>query len=58
MSHIISYLKVKNFKSIKEESFELANYTALVGYNNAGKSNIIESLQWLLKKGLIVKNSW
>ena len=58
MSHIISYLKVKNFKSIKEESFELANYTALVGYNNAGKSNIIESLQWLLKKTVLQESQF
>lgn len=58
MSHIISYLNVKNFKSIKEESFELANYTALVGYNNAGKSNIIESLQWLLKKTVLQESQF
>lgn len=48
--HLITKIKIKNFKSIKECSLELTNYTPLVGYNNAGKSNILKALKWLLAK--------
>ncbi|MBE0470190.1 MAG: AAA family ATPase [Methyloprofundus sp.] len=48
--HYVSSLKVKNFKSIKNADFSLEAYTPIVGYNNAGKSNIIFSLKWLLQK--------
>ncbi|GAA5088563.1 ATP-dependent nuclease [Paenalcaligenes hermetiae] len=46
----ISLIKVKNFKSIQDATFRLEKYTPIVGQNNAGKSNIIASLKWLLKK--------
>ncbi|MFA6192037.1 MAG: AAA family ATPase [Sulfurimonas sp.] len=48
--HFISSITIKNFKSIREETFPLTLYTPLVGYNNAGKSNILEAIQWLLNK--------
>lgn len=50
MTHILSEIKVTNFKSIKSETFELSAFTPLVGYNNAGKSNILEATKWLLRK--------
>ncbi len=50
MTHILSEIKVTNFKSIKSETFELSAFTPLVGYNNAGKSNILEAIKWLLRK--------
>lgn len=50
MAHIISKLSVENFKSIINQSFEFSSYTPLVGYNNAGKTNILESIKWILKK--------
>lgn len=46
----ISSITVKNFKSIKEATFRLEKYTPIVGQNNAGKSNIVSSLKWLLQK--------
>lgn len=48
--HIISSITIKNFKSIKDFTFLLTEYTPLVGYNNAGKSNILEAIKWLLNK--------
>lgn len=48
--HYISSITIKNFKSIREEIFELSIYTPLVGYNNAGKSNILASIKWLFNK--------
>lgn len=32
------------------ETFPLSPYTPLVGYNNAGKSNVLHAIKWLLRK--------
>ena len=48
--HLISKIIVENFKSIKSAEFSLSSYTPLVGYNNAGKTNILQALNWLIKK--------
>lgn len=50
MSHIISKIHIQNFKSIINHEFELAKFTPLVGYNNAGKSNILDAIKWVLRK--------
>ena len=48
--HHISEIRIKNFKSISDGSFPLSDYTPLVGYNNAGKTNIIRAIAWAIKK--------
>lgn len=50
MTHKIAHVLVKNYKSCKETELKLASYTPLVGYNNAGKSNALSAIQWLLRK--------
>jgi putative ATP-dependent endonuclease of OLD family len=50
MAHILSSVKITNFKSIIDHEFELSSYTPLVGYNNAGKTNILSAIKWLLRK--------
>lgn len=50
MTHLITEISIKNFKSIIDEDFELSAFTPLVGYNNAGKSNLLEAIKWLLRK--------
>lgn len=50
MRHFLSYLEIENFKSIVHENFQLTSYTPLVGYNNAGKTNILHAIKWLLRK--------
>lgn len=50
MSHIISKIRIENFKSIISEDFEFSEFTPLVGYNNAGKTNILEAIKWVLRK--------
>ena len=50
MGHIISKINIENFKSIINQEFELSEFTPLVGYNNAGKSNILEAIKWVLRK--------
>jgi ABC-type cobalamin/Fe3+-siderophores transport system ATPase subunit len=48
--HHISSVQIENFRSIKNHEFPLAQFTALVGYNNAGKTNLLEAVNWLVKK--------
>ena len=50
MTHIISKIQIQNFKSIQNQEFDLSSFTPLVGYNNAGKSNILEAIKWVLRK--------
>jgi putative ATP-dependent endonuclease of OLD family len=56
MSHIVSSIHVFNYKSIVDEPFEFSNYSPLVGYNNSGKSNIINALKWLLRRSSLNKD--
>ncbi|MDV7144755.1 AAA family ATPase [Tropicimonas sp. TH_r6] len=48
--HRISKVSIVNFKSVREAEIPLAAYTPLVGYNNAGKTNILQALSWVIKK--------
>ncbi|EOW6929716.1 ATP-dependent nuclease [Serratia marcescens] len=41
-------ITISNFRSCKFTELLVRPYTALVGYNNAGKSNIILAIKWLL----------
>ncbi|MEZ9655171.1 ATP-dependent endonuclease [Vibrio splendidus] len=50
MNHLIEKIKIKNFKSCIDTELLLSDYTPLVGYNNAGKSNCLTAINWLLKK--------
>ncbi|MFB8830659.1 AAA family ATPase [Azotobacter sp. CWF10] len=46
----ISNVQIKNFKSCIDTELRLSGFTPLVGYNNAGKSNCLSAIQWLLRK--------
>ena len=50
MSHKLSEVVIKNFRSCIDTELKLSGYTPLIGYNNAGKSNALTAIQWLLKK--------
>ncbi|MGD9493791.1 MAG: ATP-dependent endonuclease [Bacteroidales bacterium] len=58
MTHILSEIKIRNFKSIQNETFELSDFTPLVGYNNAGKSNILAAIKWLLRKTSLLESDF
>ncbi len=45
---MIKKLKIKNFRSIRELEIELTKINALIGPNNAGKSNIMKALKLIL----------
>lgn len=46
--HKLSRVTIRNYKSCKETNIQLQNYAIMVGYNNAGKSNILEAINWFL----------
>ena len=46
--HSLQSLNITNFRSCKATSLSLSAYTPIVGYNNAGKSNILNAIEWLL----------
>ncbi len=44
----LSNIKVRNFRSCRDIDVPLAGVTPLVGYNNAGKSNILAACKWFV----------
>ena len=58
MQHKISQVIVRNYKSIVNAGFLLSSFTPLVGYNNAGKSNCLSAIQWLLRKSSLPESSF
>lgn len=48
--HLLSSVRIQNYRSIRDHEFPLSEFSALVGYNNAGKTNILEAVNWLAKK--------
>ncbi len=56
--HCIKEIQIKNFRSCYELELYLSDFTALVGYNNAGKSNILDSIKWLLKSSVLVEKDF
>ena len=44
----IKHIKIQNYRSIKHLDFMPSNITAFVGPNNAGKTNILSALNFLL----------
>lgn len=46
--HLLSSVAIHNFRSCQSVALDLAAYTPFVGYNNAGKSNILSAIRWLV----------
>jgi predicted ATP-dependent endonuclease of OLD family len=49
---LIKEIKLHNFRSVKEQSLKLCNYSLLIGANNSGKTNIIDALRIFYEKDL------
>ena len=47
--HKIKQLQIRNYRSCQDTTITLENYTPLVGYNNAGKSNILKCIETLVR---------
>lgn len=46
----LNKITISNLRSIRRETFSLSLFTPLIGYNNAGKTNILMGIQWLLTR--------
>ena len=46
--HALSKLTIRNYRSCRATELQLHSFTPIVGYNNAGKSNILNAIEWLL----------
>lgn len=47
--HKLEEIHISNFRSCINTKLQLNDFTPIVGYNNAGKSNILTAIKWLLK---------
>lgn len=46
--HHLTDIAIRNFRSCRKVELALADCTPIVGYNNAGKSNIMAAIEWLV----------
>lgn len=53
MAHLLENVIISNFKSVEKVEISLQSYNVMVGYNNAGKSNILKAVSWLFKKSTL-----
>jgi len=49
----LSEITIENYCSCANVTIPISPFTPLIGYNNAGKSNILRSIVWLLKKSVL-----
>ncbi|HLW60641.1 MAG TPA: AAA family ATPase [bacterium] len=54
----IKSLRIENFRSIESLTFEVPQICALIGPNNAGKSNILEALRRILGTNWVAASSF
>lgn len=47
--HTLTHISISNFRSCKNVTLPLGDFTPVVGYNNAGKSNILTAIEWLIE---------
>jgi AAA15 family ATPase/GTPase len=41
---MITHLTLRNFKSVHEEQYDFTTFDLLVGWNNSGKSTVLQAL--------------
>lgn len=46
-------VEIQNFRSCESLEVQLSSFSPLVGYNNAGKSNIMDAIHWVLHHGAL-----
>ncbi|MCV4111273.1 ATP-dependent nuclease [Pseudomonas aeruginosa] len=53
--HSLSKIQIKNFRSCKQVTLPLGDFTPLVGQNNAGKSTILDAIRLVLAPKAFIK---
>lgn len=56
--HHIARVRLGNYKSFIDETIELSNFSILVGCNNAGKSNLMLAIRWVLRGAALSINDF
>jgi predicted ATP-dependent endonuclease of OLD family len=56
--HRISHIFIQNFRTCKDVSFPLDEFTPLVGQNNVGKSTILDAIKWVVKPNALAANDF
>lgn len=51
----LALLRIENFRSCSRVDLALTPFTPIVGYNNAGKSNVMRAAAWLLRGEVLDK---
>ena len=46
--HHLAHIRIQNFRSCRDVALSLGDCTPIVGYNNAGKSNLLDALAWFV----------
>ncbi|WP_026305909.1 ATP-dependent endonuclease [Thioalkalivibrio sp. ALMg9] len=46
--HRLSSVHIRNFRSCRDVGLSLGDCTPIVGYNNAGKSNLLTAIEWFV----------
>lgn len=54
--HTLNEIRICNFRSCRQVTLPLADCTPIVGYNNAGKSNLLDAVEWFIS-GKALKSS-
>lgn len=49
----LKQISIENFCSCMNLTVPLSDFTPIIGYNNAGKSNILRAILWLLRKSAL-----
>jgi putative ATP-dependent endonuclease of OLD family len=56
--HRLDHIEISNFRSCYQVSLPLDDFTPIVGYNNAGKSNILAAIEWFLEASALSANDF
>lgn len=56
--HSLSNITITNYRSCKQVALTLDDFTPIVGYNNAGKSNILNAIEWFFEPSALTPNDF
>lgn len=56
--HRLKRVVIKNYRSCIRFEAELADFTPLVGYNNAGKSNVLAAIRWAIAPWALMESDF
>lgn len=56
--HRLARVSITNYRSCKQVTLPLDDFTPIVGYNNAGKSNMLSAIEWLLDASALLPSDF